>query len=184
MEVQYNPNSINISNSAGSQYRRPATGDAAATQVSISANMVRSALTVDLVFEDINVADAFHMEGLDMNAESLMQTVASLAFNTFGDGYSVKKPCEGLMALLNFKKLKQVIFLWSDMFFHGELTGVDVRYEMFNKLGNPILATVRLTIEQNDTQGSIHYSSDDDQWETAFDSAFGEAGTSMITKMF
>lgn len=184
MDVQYNPKSIQISNSAGPLTRRPPSGDAAATQIQISDNIVKSRFTVELIFEDINVSDAFHFEGLSMNAEELMQTAASFAFNTFGDGYSVQKPCEGLLALLNFKKLKQVIFMWSDMFFHGELTSVDVSYEMFNKLGNPILAKVRLTIEQNDTAGTIHYASDDEQWDEAIDIAFGEAGTAAIKNLF
>ena len=51
---------------------------------------------------------------------------------------------------------------------------MDVRYEMFNKNGEPILARVRLTIEQNDSSNSIRYSSDDDQWNDAIDIAFGD----------
>ena len=65
------------------------------------------------------------------------------------------------------------------MFFHGELTNVDVRYEMFNKLGNPILAKVRLSIQQNDSTKTIKYVSDDGQWNTAFNIAFSESKTKM-----
>lgn len=177
LEVQYNPSSIQISANGGGMLTRPTSGDANAFQMQVSSNTMRMNFSVELVFEDINVADAFHLEGLSMNAEELAKTAMSSITNTFGDGFSVQKQCDGLLSLLNFKRLKQVIFVWSDMFFHGELTSVDVNYEMFNKLGNPVLAKVRLTIQQNDSSKTIKYVSDDDQWNTAFDIAFGEAQT-------
>ena len=174
MEVQYNPRSISISGNSGSMLRRPTSGDMGNQPVGITSKVSRLQLTVELIFEDINVSDAFHLEGLSMNAEELMKTAVSMGINTIkGGGFSVKKQCDGLMSLLNYKKLKQVVFVWGDMFFHGELTNVDVRYEMFNKLGNPILARVRLVLEQNDSEASIHYASDEDQWNDAIDIAFG-----------
>ncbi len=175
MEVQYNPKSIQISSNGGGMLRPPAAGDASAYQMQITSNVMRTNFSVELVFEDINIADAFHLEGLSMNAEELAQTALSTAVNTIGDGFSIQKQCEGILSLLNFKRLKQVIFMWSDMFFHGELTSVRVNYEMFNKLGNPVLAKVQLEIQQNDSSGGIRYVSDDDQWNTAFDIAFGDA---------
>ncbi len=177
LEVQYNPASINISSNGGGMLSRPPAGDAGAFQMQVSSNVMRTNFTVDLVFEDVNISDAFHLDGLNMNAQDLAQTALSFTKNTFGEGYSVQKQCDGLLSLLNFKRLKQVIFVWSDMFFHGELTSVDVRYEMFDKLGNPILAQVRLTIQQNDSTKSIKYVSDDEQWDSAFDIAFGEEQT-------
>lgn len=172
LEAQYNPKSISISASGGGLLRRPNAGDASLSQMQITSNVSRSIFSVELMFEDINIADAFHLEGLDMNAESILKTIASMAVNSIGSGYSVQAKCDGLLALLNFKRLKQVVFLWSNMFFHGELTSVDVKYSMFNKLGNPILATVRLTIEQNDSNNAIRYAVDDDMWNTALNIAF------------
>jgi hypothetical protein len=190
MEVQYNPKSINISANGGAMLTRPSTGDAGATQAQITSNVMRINFNVDLVFEAINIADAFHLEGLSMNAEELAQTAASTAFNSIkssvtGDnvGYSIQNECDGLLSLLNFKRMKQVIFVWSNMFFHGELTNVDVSYEMFNKLGNPILAKVRITFQQCDSSKSVKYVSDDEQWNTAFDIAFGEAGDTIANGM-
>ena len=177
LEVQYNPKSIQISANGGGMLTRPTSGDANAFQMQVSSNTMRLNFNVDLIFEDINVSDAFHLEGLSMNAEDLAQTGMSAITNMFGDGYSVQKQCDGLLSLLNFKRLKQVIFVWSDMFFHGELTAVDVKYEMFNKLGNPILAKVRLTIQENDSNTSLKYVSDEEQWNTAIDIAFGEEQT-------
>lgn len=179
MEVQYNPKSIVISANGGSMLNRPNSGDAGSTQMQITSNVMRINFTVDLVFEDINIADAFHLEGLSMNAEELARTAASTAFNAFGDGFSVQKQCDGLLSLLNFKRLKQVIFVWSNMFFHGELTNVDVSYEMFNKLGNPILAKVRLVIQQTDSSKSVKYTSDEEQWDAALDIAFGQTVAKM-----
>ena len=118
-----------------------------------------------------------------MNAQELARTAASTVFNSIDGGeYSVQKECDGLLSLLNFKRLKQVIFVWSNMFFHGELTNVDVSYEMFNKLGNPILAKVRLVIQQSDSSKSVKYTSDDDQWNAALDIAFAQGGTAKMGK--
>ncbi len=189
MEVQYNPRSISISSNGGAMLTRPSSGDAGSTQMQITSNVMRINFNVELVFEAINIADAFHLEGLSMNAEELAKTAASTVFNTIKDasgnsvGYSVQNECDGLLSLLNFKRMKQVIFVWSNMFFHGELTNVDVSYEMFNKLGNPILAKVRLTIQQCDSSKSVKYVSDDEQWNTAFDIAFGEAGDTIANGM-
>ncbi len=184
MDVQYNPKSIVISSNGGNMLNRPVSGDAGATQMQITSNVMRINFTVDLVFEAINIADAFHLEGLSMNAQELSRTIESTVFNSLeGGGYSVQTECEGLLALLNFKRLKQCIFVWSNMFFHGELTNVDVSYEMFNKLGNPVLAKVRIVLQQIDSSKSVKYVSDDEQWNTAFDIAFGEAGSMAANAM-
>ena len=173
IEMQYNPKSISLGGNRGSMLRRNQAGDASAQQMGMTSQVSRLQLSVEVIFEDIVVADAFHLEGLSMNAEELAKTAMSMTANTFLGGYSVKKQCDGLMSLLNYKRLKQVVFLWGDMFFHGELTNVDVRYEMFNKNGNPILGRVRLVIEQNDSNNSIRFASDEDQWNNAIDLAFG-----------
>ena len=173
MEVQYNPKSISLTANNGPMLRRPPAGDACAQQMGMTSKVSRITFTVELVFEDIVAADAFHLEGLSMNAEELSRTLMNKVTDTFLGGHSVKKQCDGLVSLLNYKKLKQVVFLWGDMFFHGELTSVDVRYELFNKNGNPILAKVRLTLEQNDSEKTIRYSSDEMQWSDAIDIAFG-----------
>ena len=69
------------------------------------------------------------------------------------------------------------------MFFHGELTAVDVSYDMFNRYGDPIFARVNLTIEQSDSDTSIRYASDEEQWNTAVDTAFKTTGEDLINSI-
>ncbi len=174
MEVMYNPKSINISGTGGGEVRGTSNGDAGISQLSRSSRVSRLKFNVELVFEDIDINDAFPMEKFQANAESALDLAASIAQQKLLGGFSVQDKCDGLLALLNFKRLKQVVFLWGNMFFHGELTNVDVRYEMFNYSGDPILAKVRLQIEQSDSQSSIKYAADENQWSQAVDIAFND----------
>ena len=135
------------------------------------------------MFQDLNVSDAFLYEGLSPSISGIYETATSILNNTMkdakwggmvGGGYSVQVPVEGLLSLLHFKRTKQVIFVWSDMFFHGELTTVSAQYRMFNKLGHPVLATVDMSIDEPDD--TARYASDTQSWRKAFDTLFGNAG--------
>ena len=180
MEVQYNPSSIRISNSAGVIERDIPGGDLAIQQTQELGNGVYTNMNVQLVFDKVNLQDAFRTEGMNLTVGNAVETVGNAVNNLAGGGggYSVQKPVEGLMSLLNFKRTRQIIFYWSDMFFHGELTGVNANYTMFNKLGHPIRATVDLRLEQTDEYA--RYKSDNEAWNSSFDALFGEAGVGQL----
>ena len=75
---------------------------------------------------------------------------------------------EGILSLLTMDATRQVIFYWAKMSFRGELTGVQARYTMFNKSGDPIRAVVSLSIRQGEQE--MLY--DSGYWEKAYENLF------------
>ncbi|MBQ3789309.1 MAG: hypothetical protein II800_00085 [Lachnospiraceae bacterium] len=175
MKVQYNPSSLRFRTSAGSFNQRQGLGDESIQQQITIERAPETVLQVQLLFDQTNVYDAFISSNLDLGVGNAVAGAADL----LGGDYSVREPVEALVSLLLYKETKQVVFYWSSMYFHGELSMVDVNYTMFNKKGNPIRAQVNLEILQSDS--ALEYLSDREYWDSAFNEAFGEAGFSVDT---
>lgn len=173
MEVQYNPSSIYLDTQAGRQveYSGGNLGSSATNQIVQVLQPVATTMSFQLVFDDMNLRDAFMLENTALTAGNAISAVAKTVKNKNG-GYSVQAQIDGLMALLTREETRQMIFYWGKMCFHGELTGVSSKYTMFNKDGNPIRGTVDLTLRQG--SGSI-FQQDDVYWDEAFTNAFGDA---------
>ncbi|MBR4515663.1 MAG: hypothetical protein IKO61_12360 [Lachnospiraceae bacterium] len=169
MEVQYNPNSIQFSTAAGRHKDFRAMGDSGAQQLVTIERKATTMMSVQLVFEDVNTQDAFIRENLNPNVGNLKDMAANLITKAAG-GYSIKEKVEGLLSLLVSNRTRNVVFVWADMFFHGQLNQVDVNYTMFNKKGEPIKATVNLTIRQ--ASGEKEFKTDKEYWEEAYKAAF------------
>ncbi len=140
MEVQYNPSSI----------RLYSTGRGSGGYMIGSNNVTQSAQLIsqtnmdfELIFEDINNQDAFDMTSMGFNVE----TIYDMAKNIYGGPFSVINQVQGLLGLIHNVALQDMIFLWGDMGFKGNLTDVNVEYTMFNKDGNPIYAKVRMSMQ-------------------------------------
>ena len=167
VEVQYNPSSLQFNTVGGKIRNYTAMGNEQMNAMSSTDKQTSTYMTVQLVYENINVSDAFGSSSLGTSASDIIDTGASVLKNLFGDGYSVKKPVEGLLSLLITKETRQVIFVWNNMFFHGELVSAQANFTMFNKLGHPIRATVQLQIQQSN--GNATFASDKQYWNDAFD---------------
>ena len=152
MEVQYNPNSLTFSTAAGRQRDFRAMGDAGAQQLVTMERKATTFMSVQLIFEDVNSQDAFIRENLNPNIGN------------------VKDMVEGLISLLISNRTRNMVFVWADMFFHGQLNSVDANYTMFNKKGEPIKATVNLSLRQ--AASSQGYATDNEYWDEAFKAAF------------
>lgn len=163
VQVQYNPSSITMNSVGGNIKNFETMGNEKLNSMTSTDKQTSTYLSVDLIYEDINVADAFGSQSLD--------TKAFKEDDEFSDVYSVKKPVEGLLSLMMEKETRQVIFVWNNMFFHGVMTSVSVNFTMFNKIGMPIKAKVSLQIQQSNTDES--FASDRQYWDSAFDTAFG-----------
>ncbi len=174
MEVQYNPNTIRLTNTAGVLRNNVAAGDLAMAQSNKYGEGTYTNFTVQLIFDRVNLQDAFLTEGMTLNPSSGLELAKNIYTNATEGKYSVQKPVEGLLSLLIHEKTKSIIFYWSEMFFHGTLTSVSARYTMFNKLGHPVRAVVDLRLQQTDKRFVMQ--SDEEAWEDAITACFGEAG--------
>lgn len=172
LEVQYNPSSIYLDTQAGRQvqYSGGSLGSNSTNQIVQVTQPVATTMSFQLVFDDMNLRDAFMMENIALTAGNAISAVAK-AVNDKKGGYSVQNQMDGLMALLTRDETRQVIFFWGKMCFRGELTGVSSKYTMFNKDGNPIRGTVNLTLRQGN-EPQFQY--DETYWDEAFTNAFGD----------
>lgn len=184
LEVQYNPNSIYLDTVAGRQvkYSGGGLGSASDNQITQIMQPVSTNMSFQLVFDDMNPSDAFMINSFSVTG-GLVSKVGNLVKKATGEGHSVKKQMDGLMALLTCDATRQVVFFWSKMSFRGEVTSVNSRYTMFNPSGNPIRGVVELTIRQGSAgdKSGYDYSYEDEYWDAAFDSVFDSKGIAGLT---
>ena len=174
MEVQYNPASLQMQTVGGALEKYTAMGNDTNNSLVATDKKTSTYLTVQLVFEDINVNDAFgaatQESGVVGGASNAADMVVSNVTTLTGDGYSVRRQVEGIISLLMLKRTRQMIFVWNNMFFHGELLSVDASYTMFNKQGHPIRALVNMQLQQ--TNANACFASDLEYWDEVLDTVF------------
>lgn len=175
MQVQYNPSSIYLESSAGNQvrYEGSGMGSMANTQVTQIDQPSTTTMSFQLIFDDVNVADAFSIEGNDtgINTSAVASHAMNAAKQIKDGGYSVQAQVEGLLSLLTLEEAREVLFFWSGMSFQGEITSVNARYTMFNSSGHPIRGVVEMSLFQS--QSAVNGNNYEKMWNKAFDEAFG-----------
>ena len=166
MEVKYNPSKIRIGGYAGHQMM-PGPGGAGINLQVQSTVPAMTTMQVELLFDDVNNQDAFMLgKFTNLSAGAVVSDVAGIVKNVFGDGYTVQRQIEGLIALITQSETRQIVFYWGDMAFAGEVINLEARYTMFNPEGHPVRGTVTLTIREGgpDTDGSGN-----DYWDEAYE---------------
>ncbi len=174
LQVQYNPNTISMNSVKGEYISKNGCGQLI-DQISLKP---QTTLDVTLIFDDMNIADAFDMEN-NISIASAKDVGAHL----LGDGESIRDTVELLTGIISNDSSKHVMFVWADMSFGGVLANVDTRYTMFNRKGEPIRAEVTLHIIQNNKEQAINEgdmtlqaagSSFISYWKRSFDDLFKE----------
>lgn len=144
MQVQYNPKSISFTKS-GSVVKDGGIGDAGTNDNVQIMGESTTTMRVTLLFDAVNITDAFGLESFNLSADSLLSE--AIAFKK-SDTYDVSKQVNALLALTIHGAVRYVVFQWSNLTFAGELTSVTANYTMFNASGSPICAEVTLSISQ------------------------------------
>ncbi len=171
LEVQYNPASIRYSATA-----RPVRIPSLQNSLEPNAQnpqIIRPAsvsMQVDLIFNDVNVKDAFMADKLRVSANDIVTDVATGVNKKFNGGYSVQAQSNGLVAATFLEYNRSVTFHWADTDFSGEIESVSVKYTMFSVSGRPIHSVVTLRIIQTlETEAAKKY------WnEQKFDKCFNK----------
>lgn len=179
MEVQYNPSTIYIQSAQGEREINDGSLDNMAnTQIRQFRSPSVTNLSFQLVFDAMNQMDAFMLDASMMSTGGAMALVKDI-YNNWGDseGFTVRPQVEGLIASLYSPLTRRAIFSWAGMVFAGEMLQVTGKYTMFNKIGNPIRATVDITMQQMMQNADTELAS---QWNKSFNKVFGEAGAHNI----
>ncbi len=193
--VQFNPASMRMDSLNGKVKSMNSSGNNTAKLLNEQDYSGRTKLSFDLVFDDVNLMDAFMLQEVaDMNVTKLVDKAASI-YSHGENFFSVRNRMETFMSLLVSPLTQHVIFHWGKMVFRGQVTGVNNQYTMFNTSGNPIRGTMHLEITQDDrkegkkkqSEQGDNYSYQNMQWKKSFDKTFqnGEGGgTSTVSKLF
>lgn len=170
MQVKYNPSSIKFATQAGS-YIHCGVGGMGINQITQMTMPSQTVMSVDLIFDDMSIPDAFMWEKYQLTAGSAISAVAGGVKQITKDGYSVQAQIDGLIALITQSEARNVVFYWSEMAFAGEVTNVKAQYTMFNPQGHPVRGIVTLSIFQMDNEVD---SADKRYWDKAFTNLFGD----------
>jgi len=170
LKVKYNPSKISISSRAGS-FIQPGPGGESTNIISQVVVPAQTYMSFEIIFDDENHQDAFMFDKFtNVSAGAAVSDIAGVVKNAKDGGYSVKEQVEAMIGMLTQSETRQVVFYWSQMVFAGEVISLDAQYTMFNSLGNPIRAVVRLSLQES--EGGHSY------WNNALDK-FGREGSKL-----
>ena len=167
MQVQYNPSSISIQANAmpiPTQYMQQNVDNGVPNQL---LRPPQTVMSVELIFDAVNVKDAFMFEKFRLSVGDVVSDVAAGITGSKG-GYTVQPQTNGLIGMIMRDSTRLVTFKWADMAFTGEVTEVQARYTMFSVSGKPIRSIVRFNITQQ-----VESLADHKYWDDAFDKCFG-----------
>ncbi len=174
MEVQYNPSSLAFMTMNGDKYvfNRPGMGAEGGNYNAKLSIPAQTTLTVTLIMEEINPANAFMWESEQLTGGfssigSAVNSVSSIKDKWQDNKVSLRKKGEAFLALLISPLTREVTFAFGGTVFHGNLTKVDVTYKMFDKQGEPVLMEILLKIAQSNNN---EY--DQKYWADAFSDYF------------
>ena len=176
LEVQYNPSSLSLTANAQPvpfSYLLKNTDNGIPNQDLRPPSVT---LNVQLVFDDMNVKDAFMAEKARLSVGDVISDVSAIVTAARGKSYSVQPQTNALVAMLMRESTRLVTFQWADMSFTGEVCQTQARYTMFSVSGQPIRSVVDLVIVQ-----AITGSGDMTQWDNAFDKGFANSLSASTT---
>ena len=168
MQVKYNPSSIKYSTQSNPMLHHGLGGKGNA-QLTYLVDSARTVMEVELIFDDVNIQDAFMWEKFSISTGSVISDISGGIKAVQGKEYSVKDQIDGLMSLINQSESRNIVFFWSSMAFAGAVIGVSASYTMFNPTGNPVRGKVTLKIMQSD---NVENKTDKQYWDGAYNGLF------------
>lgn len=177
LKVQFNPKELQLYASSQSSFMADSQEEGKQQQqhgeISTKATIN---LTIPLIFDDVNIFDAFMLEKYTMGASaSTITNAATMVASMAGKKWTVQPQVEGLLSALREPKTRKITFQWADFSFTGTLTAVNAQYTMFSVSGRPIRAEVSLRLQQEQDADVT------DPWLKEYDKAFGSDSSSLVS---
>lgn len=186
LKVHFNPSSLHFSTNAGT-YQHNVMSPEGTEQSNQTINPPETELSVELVFDNVDIRDAFMFEGVK-NPSVMGEIKDKVRSLGGGSGYSLQDEIEGIIGLVTSARTRRVEFDWGELMFAGEVNSINASYTMFNPKGEPIRAKVSLTITEQapiDKKGKPLKNDLDTRWEKSFDKIFEQRlGSSSQDTMF
>jgi hypothetical protein len=169
LNVQFNPSTLRIDANTDSMDAEYMMNN----MTKLPNKMTRSAsivLHVELIFDEVNVRDAFFADKFRVSASDAASFVGNaIASEIKGESaaYSVLPQTNAMIALLT-QYTPEVTFSWGKLSFRGLVHEITAQYLMFSMSGRPIRSKVSMRIVQEISDR------DKSSWETAFTSFFDD----------
>ncbi len=150
--VQFNPNTIRLSGHSGGLVRKTIyqkdTGDPENMGgVVYGPGKTYIDFSVSLFFDKVDPQDAFLADKLAMSPSNVGTGLVKAGTSIAGVKHNTVQPeVEGFIAALRNEKTRLITFHWGDFNYSGVLKNINATYQMFNINGEPIRATVDLTM--------------------------------------
>ncbi|MCL2633103.1 MAG: hypothetical protein FWD34_01165 [Oscillospiraceae bacterium] len=171
--VQFNPRELVITGSQGitqladlSQVKKKPSGDFMHEPPKIT-------MSVNLIFDQVNLFDSFMCERLTPGAAAMMTNVATGIAKAAGTVWSVQPVVEGFIAALRNPNTRRILFHWGEFEFYGDLTELSAEYVMFSLEGHPVRAKVRMRVVNVETAS--------EKWDNDFKEAFKGDSSNLVT---
>jgi hypothetical protein len=109
----------------------------------------RIILTVPLVFDEMNIADAFTADKFNTATGNIIKNVGTGIAKGLGAEWTIQPVVEGFIGALRNVNTRMVKFNWGDFEFIGIITEFNAEYTMFSPAGNPIRAKATLRLRND-----------------------------------
>lgn len=160
--VQFNPSTLQLSGHSGGLVQRLSydkedrNHDGKEDQsASYAPGTTTIIMSVSLLFDSCDNQDAFLDDKLTLNVTSAGKGLAKAGMSALGaKKVSIQTEVEGFIAALRNPNTRVVTFNWGNICYTGVLRSVGANYTMFNPNGEPVRATVDMSL----------VCADDDQW--------------------
>ncbi len=152
--VQFNPNTIRLSGHSGGLVKKTDYKRAGNGAIEYGPGKTYIDFSVSLFFDKVDPQDAFLEDKLQIASPvNAAKGVAKAVLTAAGKkSNSVQPEVEGFIAALRNQHTRTITFHWGDFNYTGMLRNVNAVYTMFNINGQPVRATVDLTMTCADSE--------------------------------
>lgn len=176
--VPFNPSDLSLSGYGGGQVAKTDYSSKDGKGITFASAAVRIMLNVSLIFDKVDPQDAFMSDKLTSSMTSMTQgAVKGIRTAAGKKENSVQKEVEGFLAALRSSYTCKIAFYWGTMNYTGVLNKVSAQYTMFNIQGEPIRASVRLSLVCADEEVAP---GDMGIWQDYYEEAFGKGSQSYV----
>ena len=176
--VQFNPSELTLSGYGGGRIAK--TNFAAQEQkLSFGKMDVRITLNVKLIFDQVDPQSAFLADRINTSYSTIGTGIAKAVAKGLSKTVqkTVQTQVEGFIGALRSPYTRQITFSWGTMSYSGVLNRVASQYTMFNTTGEPVRATVDLSLVCVDSSvdaGNMGH------WGEVYERAFSGKNKSLV----
>jgi hypothetical protein len=152
-KVQFNPSELVLDGARDvtttASVESAEEGGSPATQSSLHTApcLPHITLTLQLIFDEVNLYDAFMQEKFSPSPAALAKNaISAAAVSKINKVWTVKPIVEGFIGALRNPSTRAIRFTWGKFVFEGDLEFVRAEYTMFSTSGRPIRAKMQLRL--------------------------------------